>query len=136
MFLDSNIEKYGEILSNYGDFFSRLDKFALNFVIIHEDNVLGFITLDRISQMNEFKLGKLYLEVFTKEVYTLINKEFEKLLERFIEKEFYLKITSDLEKNDANKAEFLTKHGFVLNKKNNEYNEYKITKPIYLERRK
>ncbi len=136
MFLDSNIEKYGQILSNYGDFFSRLDKFALNFVIIHEDKVLGFITLDRISQMNEYKLGKLYLEVFTREVYNLIDDEFEKLLERFIEKEFYLKITSNLERNDANKAAFFTKHGFVLNKENNEYNEYKITKPIYLERRK
>ena len=132
----NRIEKNSDILSKLSTKSDTFDKNALFYSIVDEQKLLGYIALNRISQMNEYKLGKLYIEVFNNGVYDDLDKEFDILLENFINKEFYLKITIDIEKTDVFKKDFIKKHSFVINKENDENFEYKITKPIYLEGRK
>ena len=132
----NRIEKNSDILSKLSTKSDTFDKYALFYSIVDEQKLLGYIALNRISQMNEYKLGKLYIEVFNNGVYDDLDKEFDILLENFINKEFYLKITIDIEKTDVFKKDFIKKHSFVINKENDENFEYKITKPIYLEGRK
>lgn len=132
----NRVEKNSDILAKFKGISISLDKYALTFNIIEENEILGFIVLDRISQMNEYKLGKLYIEVYNNNVYDALNNEFDLLLSDFINKEFYLKITTDVNINDTYKRDFLKSHLFVINKENETNVEYKITKPIYLEGRK
>ena len=132
----NRIEKNSDILSKLSTKLDTFDKYALFYSIVDEQKLLGYIALNRISQMNEYKLGKLYIEVFNNGVYDDLDKEFDILLENFINKEFYLKITIDIEKTDVFKKDFIKRHSFVINKENDENFEYKITKPIYLEGRK
>lgn len=132
----NRVEKNSDILAKFEGISISLDKYALTFNIIEENEILGFIVLDRISQMNEYKLGKLYIEVYNNNVYDALNNEFDLLLSDFINKEFYLKITTDVNINDTYKRDFLKSHLFVINKENETNVEYKITKPIYLEGRK
>lgn len=130
------LEINSDLLSKFNNSFGSLDKYALAYSIILDNNIVGYIVLDRISQMNEYKLGKLYIKALDDCVYSAIDNEFDNLLENFINKEFYLKITIDIDKSDLFKTNFIKTHYFVLNKENENNNEYKITKPIYLERRK
>lgn len=123
-------------LVNYKSIIDSLDKFAITRGIYKDNELIGFVILDRIGQMNEYKLGKLYIELFNNEDYGLIHDEFDSLLDYFINKEFYLKIVIDVLNDEGNKLSFIQKHNFVLNKENEANKEYKITKPIYLERNK
>ncbi len=123
-------------LVNYKSIIDSLDKFAITRGIYKDNELIGFVILDRVGQMNEYKLGKLYIELFNKEDYELIHDEFDSLLDYFINKEFYLKIVINVLNEDDNKLSFIEKHNFVLNKENEDNKEYKITKPIYLERKK
>lgn len=130
------LEINNDLLPEFNNSFSSLDKYALAYSITIDNKIVGYIVLDRISQMNEYKLGKLYIKALDNSLYSVIDNEFDTLLENFINKEFYLKITIDIDKSDFFKTNFIKKHYFVLNKENENNNEYKITKPIYLERRK
>ena len=130
------VEKNSDIFAKFSEQCISFDKYALAYNIVDEEEILGVIVLNRISQMNEYKLGKLYIEVYNNSVYSSLNNAFDVLLSDFINKEFYLKITTDVKINDTFKRDFLKNHSFVINKENETSIEYKITKPIYIERRK
>lgn len=136
MLIIDKVEKNSDIFLKFKELCVSFDKYALAYNIVDASEILGVIVLNRISQMNEYKLGKLYIEVYNNNVYDELNNAFDKLLSDFINKEFYLKITCDVNTNDIFKRDFLKKHSFVINKENETSIEYKITKPIYLERRK
>ena len=124
------------ILKDYKALFNLLNKNAIKYVILKDDVISGFIVLDFITAMNEYKLGKLYFDFLDESLFDLINDLFDSLLKEFIINNSYLKITCDLSASDINKIEFLKEHNFIENKNQDNIVELKITKPIYLERNK
>ncbi len=96
----------------------------------------GYIVIKIISQMNEYKLGKMlikYEDDFDKEIIDLFNE----FLHTQIIENYMLKITTDIEEDKTNTIELLKKLGFIYDDKATKVDGFiplKITKPIFLER--
>ena len=124
-------------LKNLKDFdvlFNSLHKNAVKYIVEKDKTYEGFIVIDMISAMNEYKLGKLYFDFLNLDTYDIISEEFEEFLKSQIINNFYIKMTCDLDLRDNLKINFLKNHKFIENKTNYQLVEMKITKPLFLQR--
>lgn len=124
-------------LMNLKDFevlFNSLHKNAVKYIVERDNEFEGFIVINMISAMNEYKLGKLFFDFKKIDTYSLINEEFETILHTQILDNYFIKMTCDLDIRDNLKIGFLKEHRFVENKNDGSLVELKMTKPIFLQR--
>ena len=124
-------------LMNLKDFevlFNSLHKNAVKYIVERDNEFEGFIVINMISAMNEYKLGKLFFDFKNIDTYSLINEEFETILHTQIVDNYFIKMTCDLDIRDNLKIGFLKEHRFVENKNDGSLVELKMTKPIFLQR--
>jgi len=121
-------------LKDFNVLFNSLHKNAVKYSVIRDNNLEGFIIINLVSAMNEYKLGKLFFDFKNIDTYDLIHEEFDEFLHSQIMDNYYIKMTCDLDCRDLLKINFLKNHKFVENKNDLSLVEMKITKPIFLQR--
>ena len=67
-------------LKDFEVLFNSLHKNAVKYIVERDNEFEGFIVINMISAMNEYKLGKLFFDFKKIDTYSLINEEFETIL--------------------------------------------------------
>lgn len=108
----------------------------VSYTFKRDGKALGYVVIKIISQMNEFKLGKMLIK-FEDESNDEVVELFNDFLRSQIIDNYMLKITTDIEEDKTNTIELLKKLGFIYDTKTTKVDGFtplKITKPIFLER--
>lgn len=134
---EGNINFKGEFntTNNLHDLVRGFNKASIFYEIKNNAEVVGIIGLEVIQAMNEFKLAKLHFEVNSEDY---LDEALKSLLDFAIKDYYTVKIISVIDPDNAKAIRALLRAGFILNRTleidEKDYEEYKITKPMYLGR--
>ncbi|MCR5787391.1 MAG: hypothetical protein K6G28_06800 [Acholeplasmatales bacterium] len=130
--VESDLELFEDLNTLYG---ALNDKRDVKMAFENDGHVNGYALIKIISQMNEFKLGNIFLDFKTFDEST--KEAFIEFLDHQIKDNYVLKIITNIDEQEFDKINFLKEIGFIDDqnaKKVEGFIPLKITKPIFLER--
>ena len=129
---NEDLELFEDLKSLYS---AMNDKRDIKMAFENDGVVNGYALMKIISQMNEFKLGNMFIDFKIFDEST--KSAFIEFLDHQIKDNFVLKIITNIDENEVDKIKFLKEIGFIDDqnaKKVEGFIPLKITKPIFLER--